>query len=139
MKFANAINDVLPQFIRQQTWQTEDGVDHEMMVMERLYPLPFNHFDVPTRTVMIDQLEQKLRELHDNNYVHGDLLRPTNYFTRGDKDWMLKNVVQTENGLRLIDAGFGRIYDKKNSKEFAGSLVQERYEFADLKTLYLGY
>lgn len=77
--------------------------------------------------------------MHDNNYVHGDLLRPTNYFTRGDKDWMLKNVVQTENGLRLIDAEFGRIYDKKNVKEFASCLVQERYEFADVKTLYLAY
>lgn len=141
LKFANAINNLLPQFIRQQTWQTEDGVDHDMMVMERLYPLPFNHFDVPTRTVMIDKLEQKLKELHDNNYVHGDLLRPTNYFTRGDKDWMLKNVLQTENGLRLIDAGFARIYalGKKNLKEFAACLVQERYEFADVKTLYLAY
>ena len=139
LKVANAINDLLPQFIRQQKWQTEDGVNHDMMVMERLYPLPFNHFDVPTRTVMIDKLEQKLKELHMNNYVHGDLLRPTNYFTRGDKDWMLKNVIQTENGLRLIDAGFARIYNEKNAKAFASSMVQERYEFADVKTLYLAY
>ncbi len=139
LKVANTINDLLPQFIRQQKWQTEDGVDHDMMVMERLYPLPFNHFDVPTRIIMIDELEQKLKELHKNNYVHGDLLRPTNYFTRGDKDWMLKNVLQTENGLRLIDTGFARMYDKKTAKEFVGCLVQERYEFADVKALYLAY
>ncbi len=139
LQFANAINDLMPRFIREQTWQTEDGINHDMMVMERLYPLPYNHFDVPIRTIMIDLLELQLKQLHDNDFVHGDLLRPTNYFTRGDKDWMLKNVVQTEDRLRLIDAGFGKIYSKDTSKEFFGCLVQERYEFADLKEIYLAY
>ena len=139
LQFANAINDLMPRFIRQQTWQTEDGANHDMMVMERLYPLPFNHFEVPIRTLMIELLDKQLKHLHDNNFVHGDLLRPTNYFTRGNKDWMLKNVVQTQDRLRLIDAGFSKIYSKDTSKEFVGCLFQERYEFADLKTLYLSY
>ena len=139
LKFANAINDLMPRFIREQTWQTEDGIEHDMMVMERLYPLPYNHFDIPIRTIMIELFELQLKQLHDNDFVHGDLLRPTNYFTRGDKDWMLKNVVQTQNRLKLIDAGFGRIYNKEKAKSFFGCLVQERYEFADLKKIYLSY
>jgi hypothetical protein len=139
LKFANTINDLMPRFIREQTWQTEDGIDHDMMVMERLYPLPYNHFDVPIRTTMIELFELQLKQLHDNDFVHGDLLRPTSYFTRGDKDWMLKNVVQTENRLRLIDAGFGKMYSKEKGKSFFRCMIQEQYEFADLKTLYLSY
>lgn len=139
LQYANTINDLMPRFIRQQKWQTKDGTEHDMMVMERLYPLPYNHFDVPTRAVMIAEFEQKLVELHENKFIHGDLLRPTNYFTRGDKDWILKNVVQTESSLRLIDAGFGKIRDGNNIREFVGCLFQERSEFADLKRIYLAY
>ena len=96
LQYANKINDVMPRFIRQQTWQNDKGTDYEMLVMERLYPLPFNHFDVPTRQIMMDDFKRKLKELHDNNFVHGDFIRPTNYFTRGDKDWMFQNIVQTQ-------------------------------------------
>jgi hypothetical protein len=139
LQYANNINDLMPRFIRKQKWQDKDGKEHDMMVMERLYPLPYNHFDVPIRTLMIELLELKLKQLHDNNFVHGDLLRPTNYFTRGNKDWMLKNVMQTESSLRLIDAGFGKICGRDNIKEFVGCLIQERSEFTDVKHLYLSY
>jgi hypothetical protein len=81
LKYANAINDLLPQFIRQDTWYDDKGSPHDMIVMERLHPLPLLHFDLPTRKMMFEVFSQKLVELHDHHFVHGDLVRPTNYFT----------------------------------------------------------
>lgn len=139
LQYANGINDLMPKFIRKQTWQAEDGKDYDMMVIERLYPLPFNHFDVPTRTVMMAHFERNLKELHDNHFVHGDLMRPTNFFTRDNKDWMFKNIIQTQSGLRLIDAGFGTICEKGNIELFVSILIRERKEMTYLKEFYLSY
>jgi hypothetical protein len=46
LQYANSINDLMPKFIRKQTWYSEDKKEHEMMVMERLEILPLNHFDL---------------------------------------------------------------------------------------------
>jgi hypothetical protein len=40
LQYANSVNDLMPQFIKTQTWQSENGAEYDMMVMERLYPLP---------------------------------------------------------------------------------------------------
>jgi hypothetical protein len=137
LQYANSVNDLMPQFIKTQTWQSENGAEYDMMVMERLYPLPFNHFDVPMRETMMSVFEKKLVELHKNQFVHGDLVRPTNFFTRGNKAWMFSNVIQTQNGLRLIDAGFGTICNNKNIDLYVSILMRERLEIEDLKAYYL--
>ena len=99
LKYANSINDLMPKFIRKQNWYSEDKKEHEMMVMERLEILPLNHFDLQTRTIMMESLAEKMKELHDKMYVHGDFMRPTNFFNRGDKAWMFENIVQTKDSL----------------------------------------
>lgn len=136
LQYANKINDLMPKFIRKQTWQSENGKDYDMIVMERLYPLPYNHFDLPRREVMFADFEKKMKGLHDNLFVHADLMRPTNYYTRDDYDWMFKNIVQTENGLRLIDAGFGTICKRDNIELFVNVLFRERKEIGYLKKYY---
>jgi hypothetical protein len=138
--YANTINDLLPQFIKKQTWEEEKEEGnkiHDMMVMERLYSLPIHHFDLETRKIMFEDFETKIKELHDNNFVHGDFLRPTNYFTRNNKAWMFANVIQTETRLRLIDTGFSKIMNKDNIREFCQILIQERDEIDYFKTYYL--
>ncbi len=137
LRYANAINDLMPKFIRKQLWQTEGGEALDMLVMERLYPLPIHHFDCQVRKEMIGQFEEKLEELHKNLFVHGDLMRPTNFFNRGDKEWMFRNIVQTESGLRLIDAGFGTIANKGNISLFASILIRERDEIKCFREYYL--
>ncbi len=137
MQYANAINDLMPTFIRKETWQAEDEKEYDMLIMERLYPLPIHHFDVPVRRTMIEHFAEKLKQLHDHQFVHGDLIRPTNYFNRGDKDWMFRNVVQTESGLRLIDAGFATILDQENIKLFVSILIRERSEIDSFSAFYL--
>ena len=136
LQYANSVNDLMPQFIKTQTWQSENGAEYDMMVMERLYPLPFNHFDMPTRETMMSVFKKKLVELHEHHFVHGDLMRPTNFFTRGNKEWMFSNVIQTQNGLRLLDAGFGTICNKKNIELYVSILMRERLEIEDLKEYY---
>jgi hypothetical protein len=70
--------------------------------------------------------------------VHGDIQRPTTVFNRGDQKWMYKNIVQTEQGLRLLDAGFGTKLSKDNIELFVSILVREREELEDFKLYYLG-
>ena len=136
LQYANHINDLMPKFIKKQTWQAENGKDYDMIVMERLYLLPYHHYDLPTREAMFADFENKMIELHDNHFVHADLMRPTNYYTRDDFDWMFKNIVQTKNGLRLIDAGFSTICKKDNIKLFVDVLFRERKEIGYFKKYY---
>jgi hypothetical protein len=137
LRFANAINDLLPKYIRTQPWQDEEGRDYTMLVMERLYPLPHHHFGLRVRRKMMERLEVQLKELHDGKFIHGDLVRPTNYFTRGDTDWMFRNIVQTETGLRLIDAGFGKIRNMENLRSWVHGMFREQEELAAFKNYYL--
>lgn len=140
--YANTINDLLPKFIQKQTWEeekteeNEENKIHDMMVMERLYPLPIHHFDLSTRKIMFEEFETKIKELHDNDFVHGDFLRPTNYFTRNNREWMFANVIQTESRLRLIDTGFSKIQNKDNIREFYHILFREREEIDYFKSYY---
>lgn len=137
LKYANSINDLMPKFIRKQNWYSEDKKEHEMMVMERLEILPLNHFDLQTRTIMMESLAEKMKELHDKMYVHGDFMRPTNFFNRGDKAWMFENIVQTKDSLRLIDAGFGTICTRENVKMFVSIMMREREEIEYFRNYYL--
>ena len=109
-----------------------------MIVMERLAQLPTHHFDIPIRTAMFKEFRAKLHELHNNLFIHGDLIRPTNRYTRGDGEWMFGNIIQTPTGLRLIDPGFAEIYQKKNINAFVKRIAEEREEIGYFKEYYLG-
>jgi hypothetical protein len=137
LSYANTINDLMPKFIRKQEWQTEDGKTHDMLVMERLEILPIHHFDLPTRTAMIQVFETKIAELHDKGFVHGDIVRPTMFFNRNDREWMFQNIVQTPTELRLIDSGFAMIMTSKNIKPFVHLMFRERDEIEFFKEYYL--
>jgi hypothetical protein len=134
--YANTINDLMPKFIRRDIWQTEKGEIHDMLVMERLFPLPIHHFPLSVREQMMARFEVQIKELHDKMFVHGDLMRPTSVFNRNDKKWMFGNIIQTENGLRLIDAGFGTICRKDNIEMFVHILIRERKEINYFKSYY---
>lgn len=138
LQYANTINNLFPTFIRNDVWQTEDGKIHQMIVMERLYILPTHHFDLETRKIMVSDFVVSMKELHDKFFVHGDFCRPTNYFTRGNFEWMFKNIVQTEKGLRLIDTGFSKyLAREKNTRMLASCLVEERQDINLFRYYYL--
>lgn len=138
LQYANAINDLMPKFIRKDKWLMDDGTTADMLVMERLYILPNNHFEVSVREKMLIHFENQMKELHDNRFVHGDFMRPTNAFTRNNFEWMFKNIVQTGTGLRLIDTGFATICKSNNIKEFVATLYREQEEVEIFRKYYLG-
>ena len=106
LKYANAINDLMPQYIGQADWlHPKTNTSYKMMIMERLYPLPIHHFELSARKQMFADFKTKLQALHDHFFVHGDFLRPTSPLNRGDREWMFANVIQTAEGLRLVDVG----------------------------------
>lgn len=139
----NKVNDLLPKFIGKRKWtHTKTGEEHEMIVMERLYPLPKNHFDKPIREQMIIDFEAKMKELHDNYFVHGDLMRPTRFWNRNDAEWIFGNILQTKDGLRLIDTGFSKCLKWKSGTEeeqrsFFRSRYYEKKEVLSFKKYYL--
>jgi serine/threonine protein kinase len=136
--YANQVNDLMPRFIRMQDWELFEGQTHQMLVMERIYPLPIHHFELSVRLKMIEEFEQKMEALHNNNFVHGDLKRPTTPLNRGDQEWMYKNIVQTKQGLRLLDSGFSMIRNKENIRTFVGSLMSEESDIEKFRHYYLG-
>ncbi len=138
LQAANEINDLMPKFIRQQTWMLENGETYPMMVMERLYPLPIHHYPLKLRQAMFRVFELKIKQLHLHKFVHGDFMRPTNYHTRNNLEWIFKNVVQTEDRLRLIDTGFSLRYSKTDHEIFLHTLLREEQEIPVFKKYYLG-
>jgi hypothetical protein len=50
---------------------------------------------------------------------------------------MFQNIVQTESGLRLIDAGFAKMRTKENIEDFVGILFRERDEIEYFSAYYL--
>lgn len=142
--FANSINDLLPKFIGKQEWTNpETGETHDMIIMERLYELPKNHFDRPTRERMITEFEAKMKALHDKFFAHGDLMRPTRFWNRNDMEWIFGNIIQTQDRLRLIDTGFSKyLHYNTETEDDRKSLVRllyyEKQEVLGFKEYYLG-
>lgn len=138
LKYANVINDLMPKYIGQEDWlHTATDTTYKMMIMERLYPLKIKHFDLSTRKQMFEAFAEKLKALHDHLFVHGDFMRPTSVFNRGDKDWMFANIIQTATELRLVDVGAAQIYNKENATLFASTLLRERDEIDYFRKYYL--
>ncbi|MEO0040985.1 MAG: hypothetical protein RL329_433 [Bacteroidota bacterium] len=137
LQYANGVNDLMPQFIRQETWTLENGETHPMMVMERLYPLPIHHYPLKLRQAMFRVFELEMKELHLHEWVHGDFMRPTNYHTRNNLEWIFKNIVQTEGRLRLMDTGFSMRYSTKEHAHFRHALRNEKEEIAIFEKYYL--
>jgi hypothetical protein len=136
--FANKINGLLPTFIRTDKWQKDDSSILDMIVMERLYSLPIHHFDLETRKTMFDVFESKMEELHRNFFAHGDFCRPTNFFTRNNYEWIFQNIIQTEQGLRLVDTGFSRYILRDKNDFLIPTLIDEKREIPFFKEYYFG-
>ena len=69
MKYANAINGLMVQFIR---LEYNDDLNAEMLVMERLKPFDFRAYEVELRTLWYSVFEDELTALHRAGFVHRD-------------------------------------------------------------------
>ena len=129
MKFANAINELLVKFER---LEYNEAINANMLVMERIIPLDYRAYEVEMREIWFDVLEDQLEELHQKGFVHNDLKRPSNI--SGDK---FDNIMLTQQGIRLIDAGVSILKHQVGEKFFQAYIENELKELALFKTYFL--
>jgi serine/threonine protein kinase len=129
MKVANAVNGLMAKFIR---LEYNDDLKAEMLVMERLKPLDFRAYEVEIRTLWIGVFEDELSALHRAGFVHRDLKRPSNIGGAA-----FDNILLTEQGLRLIDAGISALREELNQKIFDKFLEIEQNEILLFKEFFL--
>jgi serine/threonine protein kinase len=110
MKYANAINELVVQFIRLDS-DGEDGAG--MLVMERLYPMDYRAYEFSIRELWLDLFKEQLAELHNAGFVHRDIKRPS--YISGDR---FDNVFLTDKGLRLIDVGISALKTQVGDRLF---------------------
>ena len=125
MKFANAINHLIVQFIR---LDFNDTIQAEMLVMERIYPLDYRAYEVEIRQLWLDVFEDELHQLHKSGFVHRDLKRPSNI-----GGLAFDNILLTNLGLRLIDVGISALQKQVGDTIFEKYVAIELQEMADFK------
>jgi serine/threonine protein kinase len=130
LKFANSINDLLVKFIRKESFEGQG-----MMVMERLYRLPYDHFTKKIRKEMVFEFLSKLKQLHSKRFFHGDIVCPLIPIEE-----RYDNIVLTKTGLRLIDTGFSRIVkSQEDLPEFVHGYTSDLAEFEEFTDYLLGF
>jgi serine/threonine protein kinase len=129
IKFANTINGLMVKFIR---LDYDESLSAEMLVMERLKPMDFRAYEVEIRELWWSVFEDELLALHQAGFVHRDLKRPSNIGGQA-----FDNVLLTEQGLRLIDAGISAIRSQVNDKIFDKYIEIEQQEMQELKHYFL--
>ena len=128
MKFANAVNGLVVKFIRLDVF----GEEGEMLVMERLFPWDFRAFEFEKRELMLDVLEDELRQLHRAGFVHRDLRRPSDM-----PGLTFDNVFLTPQGLRLIDVGISALQTQVGGQLFERFVSQEIAELEAFREFFL--
>jgi serine/threonine protein kinase len=119
MKYANKINNLVAKFIR-----IDIDDEYQILVMERLKLFDFRQFEIELRDSMFNTLLEKVKELHNKGFVHRDFRRPA--AAGGDA---YDNIIQTEEGFRLIDVGISA------TRERAGDKLFDQYVRTEMKDL----
>lgn len=128
MKFANAVNGLVVRFIRLDVFAN----DSEVLVMERLYPLDFRAYEYERRELLLDVLEDELRQLHKAGFVHRDLRRPSDM-----PGMTFDNIFLTEKGIRLIDVGISALKNQVGERLFERFVQQELQELELFRNYFL--
>lgn len=128
LKYANSINDLMVKFVRKDTYD-----DNEMLVMERLYPISADDLTKEEKQKFLSDFEEKIKALHEADFIHGDILRPR---TRPPE--CFDNIVLTKDGFRLVDADFSIRMKRDNIREFVYKKRDEEGELEAFKSYFLG-
>ena len=130
MRFANAVNGLVVNFLRLETNAT---LGADMLVMERIYPIDFRAYEVEMREIWLDVFTDELRALHAAGFVHHDLQRPSNL--PGER---FDNILLTQQGLRLIDVGISVLRRQVGESFFNAYVQRELEELARFREFFLG-
>ncbi len=128
MKFANAINDLVVQFVRLDDLE----VEAEILVMQRLYPMDFRAFEVEKRETFFNLFEQQLQQLHQAGFVHRGLRRSSDLVRQP-----FDNIFLTDKGFRLIDVSIAALEQHVGERLFERFVAQEEKELEEFKKYFL--
>lgn len=129
MQYANAVNDLVVKFIR---LDIDEGLDADMLVMERLYPLDFRAYEFERRELWLDLFEDELATLHKAGFVHRDIQRPSDM-----PGMRFDNIFLTESGIRLIDVGISALRSKVGDRLFQRFVDRELEELEIFRKFWL--
>ncbi|WP_428658105.1 hypothetical protein [Runella sp.] len=129
MKFANAVNNLVVHFVR---LDYNEGLQAEMLVMERILPIDYRAYEVEVRELWLDVFEDELHALHKAGFVHHDLKRPSDI-----GGLAFDNILLTEQGLRLIDVGTSALRSQVGEKIFEKYVAIELEEMNVFRTYFL--
>ena len=129
MKYANAVNGLVCQFIR---LDYIEELHAEALVMERIYGADFRAYEVEKRDLWLYVFEDELKQLHAAGFVHRDLKRPSNI--SGDA---FDNILLTFQGIRLIDVGISAIRSQVGDQLFEKYVAVELNELALFRAYFL--
>ena len=129
MKFANAVNDLVVQFIR---LDYDEINKWDMFVMERLHPLDYRGFEIEKRELIVEVFEDQLKQLHKAGFAHRDILRPSNISGQA-----YDNILLTSAELRLIDVGISALKSAVGEKLFHKYVEHELKELNEFKNYFL--
>ena len=120
MKYANAINGLVAKFIR---LDSDDTINANMLIMERIYPLEYRAYEVEKRELWWNVFEDELNELHKSGFVHHHIIRASS-----KQGMAFDNVLLTAHGLRLIDVGISALKNQVGEKLFGKYVEIEKQE-----------
>jgi tRNA A-37 threonylcarbamoyl transferase component Bud32 len=129
MKYANAINGLVVQFIR---LDYDETLQADMLIMERIYPLDYRAYEVEKRELWWNIFEDELSELHKAGFVHHDIRRPSS-----QEGMAFDNVLLTDKGLRLIDVGISALKKQVGEKLFSKYVEIEKAKMSLLREYFL--
>ena len=129
MQYAHAVNDLVVKFIR---LDIDEGLDADMLVMERLYPLDFRAYEFERRELWLDLLEDELTALHRAGFVHRGIQRPSDM-----PGMRFDNIFLTESGIRLIDVGISALRSKVGDRLFQRFVNRELEELEIFRKFWL--
>jgi serine/threonine protein kinase len=129
MQYAHAVNDLVVKFIR---LDIDEGLDADMLVMERLYPLNFRAYEFERRELWLDLLEDELTALHRAGFVHRGIQRPSDM-----PGMRFDNIFLTESGIRLIDVGISALRSKVGDRLFQRFVNRELEELEIFRKFWL--
>lgn len=115
LEFANSVNGLMARLLRVDKF---DG--HAVLVLERLHPMDFRSIEVDKRKALLEVLGDELRELHEAGFVHNHLQREAGFTS---EEW--DNILLTESGLRLIDAGRSMLRHETEEATFDAAIAAE--------------
>ena len=128
MKFANEVNGLVVRFVRLDEFSPEA----EMLVMERLFPLDYRAFEFERRELLLEVMEDELRQLHAAGFAHRDLRRPSDM-----PGFFFDNIFLTPGGIRLIDVGISALRSQVGERLFSRFVEQEMQELTVFREFFL--